>query len=380
MRNGLKVFDADAHHMEPLSMWAAYLPRAYADRGPRNENRDGTNLLTIEGEPLVRRNGFAFPDPHLPQRAQGMLTRVRIARHGSTARLADMDAHGVDAQLIFATVGGQLLGRSFHDPELLAACCRAYNRWSGEQCAVAPERLLWVALLPLQAVDLAIEEARRAAAEGAAGFHVRPVPVSGRPLHDAAYEPLWTVLEDLGLPVCLHEQSSPWLPTFGDRMSTHTSGHLLNHPFEAMAAMVSLIWYGIAERYPRLRFVHFEADAGWLPFWLQRMEQHYEVFGTDEHPEMKKSPKAYFRDSFRVVCRGDEETLPSVVDRVGDDYLLFHTDYPHSDSKWPGILDELESQSIPVESLAKILWHNGARLFPFAAAAPAASPARERRA
>jgi uncharacterized protein len=357
------VLDADAHLMEPASMWADFIAPEYRDRAPKVGEVDGIRLVTVEGEPLVSRRRFPFPEPHVPQRATGLLTRVRVARFGAQARLADMDAHGVDVQILFPTVGGQLLGREFRDVGLLAACCRAYNGWSREYTAAAPERLRWVATLPLQEVRLAIEEAQRSAADGAVGFYVRPNPVLGRNLHHPDYEPLWGELEAIGLPVCLHDGSSPRLPSYGDRMTTHTSGHILSHPFEAMAAMMSLIWYGVVERFPRLCFVHLEADAGWLPYWLQRMEQHYDLSGTAEHPDLRMSPTSYFRRNFYVACRGDETTLPSVVDFVGDDRLLFHTDYPHSDATWPGGLEALEAQPIGAESLRRIFGENGARAF-----------------
>jgi predicted TIM-barrel fold metal-dependent hydrolase len=363
MRNGLRVLDADAHQMEPASMWAAFIAPEYRDRAPRVAEVDGMRLVTIEGEPLVRRHRFPFPEPHVPQRATGMLTRVRVARFGAAARLADMDAHGVDVQVLFPTVAGQLLGREFHDPSLLAACCRAYNAWSREYASAAPGRLRWVAALPLQDVPGAVEEAGHAARDGAVGFYVRPNPVLGRNLHHPDYEPLWAAIETLGLPVCLHDGSSPLLPSYGERMTTHTSGHILCHPFEAMAAMMSLIWYGVVERHPGLRIIHVEADAGWLPYWLQRMEQHYQLYGCAEHPELAMSPSAYFRRNFYVVCRGDESTLPAVVELVGDDRLLFHTDYPHSDSTFPAGLEALEAQPIPADSRRRIFWDNGARAF-----------------
>jgi predicted TIM-barrel fold metal-dependent hydrolase len=363
VRNDFWILDADAHQMEPAGMWADFLAPEYRSQAPLVCEVEGNRLVTVEGEPLVRQHHFPFPKPHLPQRATGLLTRVRVARFGPTARLADMDAHGVDVQILFPTVGGQLLGREFRDPALLAACCRAYNRWSREYAAIAPTRLRWVATLPLQAVDLAIEEARRAATDGAVGFYVRPTPVSGRNLSDPAYEPLWGEIATLGLPVCLHDASSPRLPSYGERMTTHTTGHILSHPFEAMGAMVSLIWDGVVERFPTLRFVHVEADAGWLPYWLQRMEQHYELSGNAEHPSLTMSPTCYFRRNFFVACRGDERTLPSVVELLGDDRLLFSTDYPHSDATWPAGLAALESQPIAHESVRRIFWDNGAHAF-----------------
>ncbi len=87
-----------------------------------------------------------------------------------------MDAQGVDAQVLYPTAGGQLLGKPFRDVELLAACCRAYNDWSLEYCSVAPKRLRMAAMLPMQSIDLAIEEAWRVVAKGAAAFYVRPNP------------------------------------------------------------------------------------------------------------------------------------------------------------------------------------------------------------
>lgn len=363
MRNGRLVLDADTHQMEPASLWQDYMAPEYRDRGPRVGEIDGMKLMTVEGEPLVRRHTFPFPEPRLRQRATGMLTRVRIARFGAAARVADMDEQGVDVQVLFPTVGAQMLGREFHDVGLLAACCRAYNDWTADYVAEAPDRLRWIAVLPLQEVSLAVEEARHAAAQGATGFLVRPNPIRGRNLYDPEYEPLWTELERLGIPACLHDTSSPRLASYGDRMMTHTSGHILSHPFEAMAAMMSLIWYGVAERHPRLRIIHAEADAGWLPYWLQRMGQHYEQYGAAEHPELTMAPAEYFRRNFFVICRGDEVTLPSVVSLVGDDRLLFHTDYPHGDSTWPGGMQALEAQPIPADSLRRIFWDNALAAF-----------------
>jgi predicted TIM-barrel fold metal-dependent hydrolase len=210
--------------------------------------------LTVEGEPLTAEEGkypFATPD-FLAALARGMqrFESARKAGFSAKSRLEDMDREGVDVQILYPTAGGQLLGREFRDPELLAACCRAYNRWSAGYCRAAPQRLRWAAMLPLQAVDLALEEARRAAAEGAVGFYVRPNPVRGRSLHHRDLDPLWREIESLGRPICIHDSGSPHLPSFGERMDTHTTGHILAHPFEAMAAMAGLIWYGVSSASP----------------------------------------------------------------------------------------------------------------------------------
>ena len=146
-------------------------------------------------------------------------------------------------------------------------------------------------------------------------------------------------------------------------METHTSGHIIAHPFEAMVAMMSLIWFGVIERFPALKIVHVEADAGWLPYWLQRMEQHYDFSGNAEHPELKRRPTEYFKSNFLVACRGDEMTLPAAVDLVGADYLTFNTDYPHPDGTWPGGMEDLERQPLEPEAIRKIFWDNAASAF-----------------
>ena len=346
--------------MEPASLWREYLPERYRDAGPRAESVSGRTVMVVEDEACVRDREFPWPESQVPQRSTRMLTRVRLARDGAAARLADMDAHGVDAQLIFPSVASHLLGREYRDPGLLAACCTAYNRWARDDARAAPDRLLWAAILPLQEPKRAADEAWRAAEDGAAGFFLRPNPICGRNLHHSDHDPLWNVIETIGKPVCIHDGSSPRLPSYGERMDTHTAGHILSHPFEGMAAMMSLIWYGVVERFPRLRVMQLETDSGWLPWWLERMDQHWDLAGTSEHPDLTMSPGDYFRRNFWLGCRGDERTLPSVVELVGDDRLLFTTDYPHSDATWPGGLEDFEAQPIPASSRARILWDNAA--------------------
>jgi uncharacterized protein len=371
MRNGRRVLDADCHQMEPPDLWVERIDPRFRERAPRLAQAGSRQTLMVEGEPFTVEEGkypFATPE-FLAALMKGLarFSRARETGFSATSRLQDMDEEGVDVQVLYPTFGGQMLGREFRDPELLAACCRAYNDWSAEYCGAAPERLRWAAILPVQAVDLALEEARRAAARGAVSFYLRPNPVKGRNLYHPDYEPLWAEIERLGKPVCIHDSGSPHIASYGDRMETHTSGHMVAHPFEAMAAMMSLIWYGVLERWPRLTVVHVEADAGWVPYWLQRMEQHWDFSGNAEHPDLKLRPTEYFKRNVFVAARGDEMTLGSVVELAGDDNIVFNTDYPHPDGTWPWGMARLDEQPIPEASKRKILWDNAARAFRLAA-------------
>ena len=366
MRNGRRIVDADTHQMEPLTMWETHIEPRFKTQGPRLEKIDGRQAITVEGESLTNEGKYPFSTPEfLAALMRGMqrFERARGAAFSAPSRLQDMDEQGVDVQILYPTVGGQLLGREFRDPELLAACCRAYNDWSAAYCQAAPQRLRWAAMLPVQDIDLAVAEARRAAANGAVLFYIRPNPIKGRNLYHHDYFPLWAEIERLDKPISIHDSGSPHLPSYGDRMDTHTSGHIIAHPFEAMVAMMSLIWGGVFERFPRLTVVHVEADAGWVPYWLQRMEQHYEFSGNAEHPDLKLRPTEYFKRNVFVACRGDEMTLRSVVELVGDDNLVFNTDYTHPDGTWPWGMERLDEQPIPEASKRKILWDNAARAF-----------------
>ena len=368
MRNGLRVLDTDSHQMEPASIWQDYIDVNFVDRAPRiGEYRNGGSGLVVEDEPITKQTGSYPMDSkeflEATSRAMRRFQRAREAGFSATARLADMDEEGVDIQVIYPTVGGQILGKPFRDTELLHAICSAYNDWSLDYCSTNSDRLYMAAMLPVQSVDLAVQEAKRTAALGARCFYVRPNPAEGRNLSHEDYAPLWRTLEELDKPVCLHDSGSPYLVSYGDRMNTHTSGHILAHPFEAMSAMMSLIWFGTIANHPNLKVVHVEADAGWLPYWLQRMEQHWRFSGNAEHPLLKKNPTEYFISNFLVSCRGDEMTLPAVCDLVGDDYVTFNTDYPHPDGTWPSGMKDLEAQPISAESKRKIFYDNAARFF-----------------
>jgi predicted TIM-barrel fold metal-dependent hydrolase len=369
MKNGFKIFDADCHQMEPDYVFEKYIDERYKAQAPRMgiAPESGRRTFLVEGEPFTREKGkypMAAPD-FLNAVRKAMQRFERAAKQGFSAesRLADMDEQGVDVQVVYPTAAGQMLGREFRDPKLLAACCRAYNDWSADYCSKAPDRLKWAAILPMQDVEESIKEAHRAARNGAISFYVRPNPVAGRTIFHADYLPLWGEVEKLNRPISTHDSASASVASFGDRMDTHVSGHILSHPFEAMAAMAGLIWYGVIEKYPKLRVVHVEADGGWVPYWLQRMEQHWRFSGNAEHEYLTRRPTEYFKSNFFVAFRGDEPTMKAAIELVGDDNFLWDTDYPHPDGTFPWGVGAMLEQPIPDASRRKIWWDNAVRAF-----------------
>jgi len=369
MRDGFKIVDTDAHMMEPEWMWERYTEDVYKSRAPKmgiipESQRRG---FMVESESFVREKGkYPMAAPAFFAAVKKAMERFeRAAKTGFSAqtRLEDMDAQGVDVQVLYPTIAGQMLGREFRDTKLLAACVRAYNNWACDYASAAPDRLRWAAALPMQDPEEAIKEAQRTAEMGCVSYYMRPNPVGGRSLWNEELFPVWSEIEQIGKPISTHESASSSVPGFGDRMDTHVSGHILSHPFEAMAAMAGLIWYGVFERFPKLKVVHVEADAGWVPYWLQRMEQHWNFSGNAEHEYLTKRPTEYFKHNICVAFRGDEPTMKSAVELVGDGNFSWDTDYPHPDGTYPWGVEAMLKQPISQEAKRKILWDNAARWF-----------------
>ena len=141
--------------------------------------------------------------------------------------------------------------------------------------------------------------------------------------------------------------------------------HLFGHPFEQMIALSVIIGEGVLDRFPRLRFVFLESGCGWLPYWLHRLDEHYEVLGV-QTPELKIEPsKLLERGQLYFSFEADESELAHVIEVVGDDYLVFASDYSHFDSRWPGASQPIvHHEKISEGSKRKILNDNARQLYP----------------
>ena len=339
--------------------------RSYKSAAPKMgiAPESGRRTFLVEGEPFTREKG------KYPMAAPGFLDAVRKAmkrfERAGQAGLQPREPHAWTWTSRASTSRLSILPR----PARCWAASSAIRNCSPHAAAPttigAPttarkrsDRVKWAAILPMQDVSESIKEANRAAKNGAISFYVRPNPVRGRAIFHDDYLPLWAEVEKLGRPISTHDSGSASVESFGDRMDTHVTGHILSHPFEAMAAMAGLIWYGIIEKFPKLRVVQVEADGGWVPYWLQRMEQHWDFSGNSEHEYLSKRPTEYFKSNFFVAFRGDEPTMKAALDIVGDNNFLWDTDYPHPDGTFPWGIDALLKQSIPYSSKKKILWDN----------------------
>ena len=375
MKQGYRILDSDLHVIEPGDLFENYLEDPFRSRMPRVAKSELTGFDTwiIDGNrtfpPWIDWPGFVAANDRLRERKQATPEQVRAFEHGFDAptTLEAMDIEGVDVAALFRTEGGTwVIGADDLDPDYAAALCRAYNNWLHAYCQTDPARLKGIALLPLQAIDLAVEEARRAVEElGFVGVTVHSEPVDGRLLYDPEVEPLWTEIERLGTAVCLHGTSTaPGREDMSHKYMSHPAGRTLTHalsfPTQMIAAMSGIILSGVLARHPGLRVALLEANCSWLPWLLYRLDDQQQKYTDSPLP---LAPSEYFMRQCFISMEVDESLAAGVIDQLGNDHLVVSTDYPHPDSAFPHAIDEFLGLDLSDDSRRKVLWDNCAKLY-----------------
>jgi predicted TIM-barrel fold metal-dependent hydrolase len=247
-----------------------------------------------------------------------------------------------------------------------AALAAAYNDWLRAYCSRDPDRLRGVGLVSTHDPDSLAAEAERVAGFGFSAVTLLPNPIHGRSLADPAYEPLWAACERLSLGVAIHAATHTRIPAVGaDRFASQFARHACAHPMEQMMAFLALLEGGVLERHPALRVGFFESGAGWVPYWLHRLDEvEYAHFAAEVRDTVKHKPSVYFRRQCFVVIEPDEPYLPALVSHLGADNLLFGTDYPHGDHGDDMVDKALRlADVLPDGVVRKILCDNPARFY-----------------
>jgi predicted TIM-barrel fold metal-dependent hydrolase len=322
MNNGFFVIDADRHIMEPSDLWDRYLEPEFKGRvritGPFQSRRyvDGRSVSDSDQLPRDRTyneeamSAALFTEDPLYRSVFG----DSVARGFDPAsNMRDMDREGVDVAVLFPTLGLYIIWDDEIEAGISAAICRAYNNWLADYCSHDRARLKGVALIPLHDTRLAVEELRRAKNElGLSGIFWRPNRLKGR--------------------------------TFG-------------HPD----------YFPIYEVAPELKVAQLESGCGWLPYWLERMDEHWKHYTLGRERTTRELPSTYWKRQCVISCEAGEELVGCFVEHVGDDQLIMATDYPHADAaeKFPErtVGDLAKNTDLSEATRRKILWDNPARLY-----------------
>jgi predicted TIM-barrel fold metal-dependent hydrolase len=367
-----KVLSADDHLIEPPDLWVDRVPARHRDECPRVVQVDGRDAWLYEGElthiPMGSCRALpGHPDEgYPPAPGTANFDEIRPGCCDPVARLEDMDIDGVWGQLCFpnySRFAGHRFFLNVRDLSLGLACLQTYNDYLlDEWCATDRRRLYGAAILPLHDIDLAVAELERVAAKGAKAiaFSENPTVLGLPSVHTDHWERLWSAVEDVELPVCMHiGSSSRLLTTSADAPPTVlVSCNGLN----SMMACIDWLLSGILERHPKLKVILSEGGAGWIPYVLERTEKAF------HDPRIKPNlaigqtskggtipPSELFREHM-YVCLVDEQFALRSLGDVPVDNLLFEGDYPHGDGLWPHNHDYLEKAmaDVPDEDARKI--------------------------
>jgi predicted TIM-barrel fold metal-dependent hydrolase len=342
---GQRVLDVDTHVTEPPDVWTARVSGKWGDAVPHIERRDGVDAWYVDGTRIGSPGpsslaGFDGVVPNGPK----TFDEIDPAMYESHARLRFMDAHGIDAQVLYSNVGGfgGQLFRRMGEPALVDECLRAFNDFLVDFASADPNRLVPVMTTPFWDVDFAVREIQRSVANGhrAINFCNQPDSHGEPPLGSRHWDPVWAAAQDAGVPISFHIGG-------GD------IGALMSDPagmgFQANFAKVSslimvdnmrcvgdLIFSGICHRFPNLKFVSVESGVGWIPGLLETFDWQWRGSGIhEEHPEYDLLPSEYFRRQIYGCFWFERDSALAAIEQYPDN-ILYETDYPHPTCQHPG--------------------------------------------
>jgi predicted TIM-barrel fold metal-dependent hydrolase len=384
MLKDMLVIDADSHWCEAPDLFTKRAPAKFKDRVPRVEEVDGMLQWVFDGHPIGRfsAGGVIGRDGAKEEAHRALMEwdhdQVHLGAHDPDVRLGVLDECGIDAQVIFPStigLGGQDLG-TMDDPDLCRVAIEIYNDAQVEIQANSGNRLLPMPLMPAWDVDACVKEAQRVADLGVRGVNMTSDPQDlGAPdLASTAWDPFWEVCAGYELPVHFHIGASVTAMTFygkyaweshADNTKLAIGGTLL---FIGNARVVTnLILSGVFDRYPELKMVSVESGVGWIPFILEALDYEMSENAPRELAALKKMPSEYFRSNLYATFwfENNRNKLGDLIEAVGEDSILFETDFPHPTCLYPHPLETVQAkmETLPEATQRKIFGENAKQLY-----------------
>lgn len=376
---GIHIIDVDTHFTEPHDLWTARAPQKFAERVPQVRTVEGKKVWMVDGIAVGPAVAVSVIQPDL-SKAMGIdwlgwpVEDVhQAAARLDEVRLAMMDREGIWAQIVYPNAigfGGQQIGL-VQDVELKNLIVTIYNDYMAERQAASGGRIFPMGALPYWDVDFAVKEIQRMAALGLKGVNTTSDPQDqGLPdLNARHWDPIWEACAALDLPVNFHIGASATALNFfgvngwpshseeakfaiGDSLMFMGNGRVL----------ANLLLSGVLERHPRLKVVSVESGLGWIPFLLEALD--YEVSETApsvfDHLSMK--PSDYFRRQIYGTFWFERRNLAQSIEQVGEDNVMFETDFPHPVCIYPNTAEDKLAGVAPAVQ-EKVLSLNAARVY-----------------
>jgi len=339
-----RVIDSDSHLNSPPDMYWKRVPVKFRDRAPRIVEMDGYDAWVVDNKrpsPLTILAAAADrTDEQLAERRQIRFGEMIKGAWDPKARLSDMDLDGIDAQALY---GDGAMGAE--DPELRTVLSRAYNDWLSEFCAVAPERYIGLAVVPIQDPDEAVKETERTASMvGLRGLFLG-LDGANFPITEPKYDRFWALAAEQKRPVNIHIGGGALFRGTSATMANPAPGQL--EAFISLAPMTvaepiaMLIFSGVLDRHPKLRVVIAEGGIGWLAYYMERMDHVFKRQGAWAGSKLRGKPSSYVGTQILATFEEDLAGMRT-YDLIGVDAIMWSSDFPHSDSTWPNSRASIE--------------------------------------
>lgn len=387
--NDPRPISADSHALEGPEVFAG-LPERFGDDAPRVVHTEGKgDFISIPSNPKRSRNvaimclagtrlDYATPlprehaskpsagsinDPEVQAYFTGGYAAMRPGLVDGARRPDDQDIDGIAAEVLYP---GWFPMFSLPDLDLLTALQENYNNWMHGLQVASKGRLVGLAALPVQDPARALAELERVSKLGLKGIVIPSNAPRGRKYSDPDYEPMWALAEEARLPVAFHvacmSHAPDWLKASSDRdpIVQYAGSSALIHD-----TMIELMVRGVCARHPNLKFVLAEFNAGWIAHWLDKVQQGWaREYARDPSSVPPVDVLEIWKRQFYATIEDDTAAL-NTRDMIGEETLLWGSDYPHTDSTWPcssQVLDEMFENFSP-ETRDKITRTNVANLY-----------------
>ncbi len=379
--DAMPIIDSDSHWAEPPDTWVSRAPAKFRDRVPRLERHpDGYDVWLVDGDNFFGLFGFSVVETG-GQKIFGVPTLPCFENSDPSAslpkeRLAMLDQLGLSAQILFPNVtgfGATEFFRNVKDPELRNLCATLYNDALVELQAEGDGRLFPMAIVPFWDIDAAVAEVARVKQLGLMGLAMTDSPeMAGTPaLHDPHWDPLWRTVAETELPVNFHvgagkgggrAHSAPWAGMSMEQYMTVMPADLFLSNGQTIA---NLIISGLLDRYPTIKFISSESGVGFIPFLLEALDYQYVEAGLAAAGTLELKPSEYFRRQIYTSFWFEAKGLPHSVELLGDQNIMFETDFPHPACLYPHAgRKALERVApLPEQSQRRLLFENALNLY-----------------
>jgi predicted TIM-barrel fold metal-dependent hydrolase len=369
-----------AFHDAANAWWLAYAREMYSRAGTFFDQEAVKTYAEQAGEGGARMQAFSDPSLKLSDAdILGMLGDTsspfapRRGEFDATVRMQELDADGIAGEVIFpqmAPFGAGLMQYRYPvTPEQSFAGCQAYNRWLADFCSANPARQAGVALIDVEDIEATVREIRAARAMALWGGVLLPSSTGKHPFyHHPRYEPIWAVCQELDIPVQSH---SGWSPDYGDVPSA-TAMFISEVDMWAQRPFTAMLWAGVFERYPNLKYMLTETGVGWVVEKLRVLDfKAASPMFKHFNRGLSMTPSGYFARNCWLGASFMPEHEGRFRHQIGVDRLMWGSDYPHLEGTWPNTMKALNETFAlyPEQEIRDILGLNAANAYGFDVAA-----------